>query len=563
MKPVERLSRIWHTVHWLRPAQIWGQVTFRLPRPRVHVAPAPPLAARSGAWNCCPREPSMVGPTRFRFLGHERDIAESGRIEWDRADWPRLWRYHLHYFDDLAADGAAGRREWHTSLLQRWLDDQPPGPGTAWEPYPVSLRIVNWVKWSLGPGDAGAVPCPAGLRQAIDDSLAAHARWLMPRLETHLLGNHLWANAKALVFAGVYFSGREAAAWRSRGLGLVRRELTEQVLADGGHFELSAMYHSIVLEDLLDLIQMADRFPGALPEPDVCQWRAAAERMGDWLSVMSHPDGEIALLNDAALGQAPAPAALADYGARLGLRPARAPRQPVHWLRDTGYGRVTVGPWVAILDAAEIGPSYLPAHGHADALTFELSLEGERLVVDSGTGTYEDGPERWHQRSTAAHNTVQIDGRDSSEVWKSFRVARRARPGAVEVQETASGCRVSGSHDGYARAGVSRHRRTWSFHERELHIEDELVGHGCHDVAWRLYLHPEVEVERCGPAEFVILRRGCRVARFSGDPHLDFQIVPSRYHPHFGSSEPAMMLAGRATLAMPVSIVARLVAERD
>jgi len=563
MKPLARVVRIWHTVRWLRPAQVWGQVTFRLRRPRVRVASAPAVAEHSGSWVHCAREPSMTGPSRFRFLGVERDIAESGWIDWDRADWPRLWRYHLHYFDDLVANGAAGRQEWHRDLVLLWVNDHPPGAGTAWEPYPVSLRIVNWVKWSLAADMTGDRSAAERLPASARDSLAMQARWLMQSLETHLLGNHLWANAKALVFAGLYFAGTEPAAWRSRGLELIRRELGEQVLADGGHFELSAMYHSIVLEDLLDLIQLADRYPGALPGPDIDRWRETAERMSDWLAVMSHPDRDIALLNDAALGQAPAPAALADYGARLGLRQPHSPREPVHWLRNTGYGRVTLGPWVAILDAAEIGPSYLPAHGHADALTFELSLDGERLIVDSGTATYEDCPERWHQRSTAAHNTVQVDGLDSSEVWRSFRVARRARVGTVEVQETGTGCFVCGSHDGYSRVGVHRHRRTWSFDERELRIKDELLGRGRHDVVWGLHLHPDVRVERCSPHEFVLLRRDLRVARFHGDPRLDFVAEASRYHPRFGSSEPATMLIGRASLDVPSSIVARLVVERD
>ena len=88
---------------------------------------------------------------------------------------------------------------------------------------------------------------------------------------------------------------------------------------------------------------------------------------------------------------------------------------------------MSVGPWVGLIDVAEIGPSYLPAHGHADALTFELSLDGKRVVVDTGTQSYEDGPSRWAQRSTSAHITIEIDGQSSSEVWKSFRVGRRAR----------------------------------------------------------------------------------------------------------------------------------------
>ena len=61
----------------------------------------------------------------------------------------KLWRYNLHYFDDLNAFDADSRKHWHTDLLLRWVRENPPGAGTAWEPYPTSLRIVNWIKWAL------------------------------------------------------------------------------------------------------------------------------------------------------------------------------------------------------------------------------------------------------------------------------------------------------------------------------------------------------------------------------------------------------------------------------
>ena len=81
-------------------------------------------------------------------------------------------------------------------------------------------------------------------------------RFLRKRLEIHLLGNHLFANAKALVFAGLYFTGNEADEWLGKGLAILEREVPEQVLRDGGHFERSPMHHGIILEDLLDLLNV-------------------------------------------------------------------------------------------------------------------------------------------------------------------------------------------------------------------------------------------------------------------------------------------------------------------
>src|SRR5450759_4718040 len=303
------------------------------------------------------------------------------------------------------------------------MSENPPGQGNGWEPYPTSLRIVNWVKWSLD-GDTHS--------PEVVHSLAVQARWLRKRLEIHLLGNHLWANAKALVFAGAYFEGVEAASWRDTGLRLLRRELAEQVLPDGGHFERSPMYHAIVLGDVLDLLQLAKRCPGCCAVGDVESWRSAAMRMRRWLRVMTHPDGGIAFFNDSALGIAPDFTALAAYADALGLPPDAVPLAGIEALPDSGYVRLQMGPAVLIADVGEIGPAYLPGHAHADTLSFELSLHGRRVLVNGGTSTYESGDERLRQRGTAAHNTVVVDGQDSSEVWGSFRVARRARPFAVQ-----------------------------------------------------------------------------------------------------------------------------------
>src|SRR5262249_2959052 len=154
--------------------------------------------------------------------------------------------------DDLNALDATERVGPHRALLARWIDENPPARGNGWEPYPTSLRIVNWIKWVLSGNNPGT---------AIHQSLALQVRWLRRRLEWHLLGNHLIANAKALIFGGLYCDGAEADAWLDKGLAILAREAHEQVLPDGGHFELSPMYHAIVLEDFLDLINAAQTWP--------------------------------------------------------------------------------------------------------------------------------------------------------------------------------------------------------------------------------------------------------------------------------------------------------------
>ncbi|HET9977319.1 MAG TPA: alginate lyase family protein [Burkholderiaceae bacterium] len=485
---MSRLGRLWRTLRWLKAGQIVGRLRFRLARPRPDLRPPPPLRAAAGSWITPPaREASLLGPTRMRFLGEEHDLDDVG---WDDASLPLLWRYNQHYFDDLNAIDAGSRRAWQRELIERWLADNPPGRGTAWAPYPTSLRIVNAVKCHLG----GQAAAPAWLH-----SLAIQARWLTQRLEWHLLGNHLFVNAKALVFAGLLFDGAEAEGWLAEGLRILERELQEQILADGAQFERSPMYHALALEDVLDLVNLIEaRAPRASPaQPMLPRLRDRAQAMLTWLRCMRHPGGALARFNDGAEGIAPATDAILRYAADLGVAAGDGPGEGVHALQPSGYVRVERGPAIAFLDLAPIGPDYLPGHAHADTLSFELSVRGREVVVNRGTSVYGTGARRQVERGTAAHSTVQIGAHDSSEVWAGFRVGRRARPGPVRVE----GWRIDGSHDGYAhlRGGPIHHRR-WTFDADALVVEDRIEPPAHESAIARFHLAPGLSLTRAGAA---------------------------------------------------------------
>ena len=503
--------------------QIWGRIWLRIYRPRADLSPPSSLRTASAQWQLCARPSSMKGPSVFRFLGTERSLGTAE--DWNRNDWPKLWLYNLHYFDDLNAECAEERGVWHRTLIQRWIDENPPGMGNGWEPYPTSLRLVNWIKWVL----AGNSP-----DESMRESLAIQTRWLRRRLEIHLLGNHLWANAKALIFAGTFFEGVEADRWRAKGLRLLRRELSEQFLDDGGHFERSPMYHAILLEDLLDLVQLAAVFPGVIPDRDADLWRGMVPRAMRWLRVMTHPDGGIAFFNDAALDIAPSHATLLEYASLLGLRIEEAPLAAIEALPESGYVRMQAGSAALVADVGDIGPDYLPGHAHADTLSFELSLHGKRVLVNGGTSTYERGTERLCQRGTAAHNTVEVDGEDSSEVWSSFRVARRARPLDVTWSERNGELRLQAAHDGYARlSGVGRVERVWRLTPYGLTIEDRVVGRPDTAIA-RFHAHPLLEFDMQDD------RRG---TLFGGGVDLEWAVTGATgvrtaagtWHPRFGA----------------------------
>ena len=525
MQQIRSFARLLRTVRYLKPVQFYGRIWFRCYRPQPNLRPAPALRSVSGSWiTPTAKNQSLLEPWRFCFLGKEQTL--KGAADWNNSDWEKLWLYNLHYFDDLNSASADLRMKWHRQLLCSWVEENPPGIGNGWEPYPSSLRIVNIVKWGL---------VGNSLPGEVVQSLAVQVRYLSKRLEYHLLGNHLFANAKALIFAGLFFEGAEAQGWLCKGLQILTTEIPEQMLEDGGHFECSPMYHAIILEDLLDLINLLRGYGQTLSQA----WVTTAEKMLFWLRGMTHPDGEIAFFNDAAFGIAPQPAQLFAYAERLGLNGEWNDRlvNGLTHFESSGYLRWQNGDVVALLDVAKVGPDYLPGHAHADTLSFELSLYGQRLFVNSGTSCYGTSDERLRQRSTSAHNTVEVDGANSSEVWGGFRVARRARPFDLRIDELPELQRITCSHDGYRRLpGKPVHRRCWEFRDESLTIVDSIIG-PFENAVVRYHFHPDCQIE--------IYESGQIHIELSGGRSLDLHIkggkgslVDTTYHPEFGLSLP-------------------------
>ncbi len=316
-----RLPLYFHTIRHLQPRQIAWQLRRRLFPPRPPAA-GPAVALRGGIRHTgflAPPEPATVSG-EIRFIGQARAFALP-RPDWIQADTPKLWRYNLHYFDYLgwptvaAADKAA--------LIDDWIRRVPVGATDAWEPYPISLRVVNWLKYLLGL-PAGDIP-PAWLA-----SLAHQAAALEGDVEYHLLANHLLKNGKALVFAGACLDGAPARRWLALGLRIMLAEAEAQVLPDGGHVERSPMYHCIVLEDYLDVVNLLARNPGLATDDAVATLTAAARRATAFLRGIRTGAGDIPLFNDAAFGITPTAAELLGYaemvlvGAPSGATPSRS-----------------------------------------------------------------------------------------------------------------------------------------------------------------------------------------------------------------------------------------------
>ncbi|MPM37391.1 hypothetical protein SDC9_84005 [bioreactor metagenome] len=451
-----QLLRYYNTLRHLKPCQFTNRLKRNLFPPKPDLRPPSELAGIN--WKIIlPLKTCWDGESSFTFLNEVHQISD-----WNDPTLDKLWLYNLHYFDCLRSHPQNSE-----SLIKRWILENPPGYGNGWDPYPLSLRIVNWIKF--------------GVTGEAIQSLAEQLRYLACFPEYHLLGNHLMANAKALILGGVFFRGSEAEQWSKLGWKIYRKQLPEQILTDGGHFERSLMYHSIILEDLLDVYQ-------ATRNEELVDY---IQKMVAFLVQMTGPDGRIALFNDAAFGIAPEPHDLLLYAQQLGFAiPESAQFQD---FPESGYCRMSFGDFTLLIDAAPIGPDYQPGHAHADALTYELFFRDQRIICDGGTSCYR-GEQRRYERGTAAHNTVQIDDRDSSEVWGEHRVGCRSHI----VERIAGPEYFSASHDGYG----DLIRRCWRKIPGGVEIVDEC--NGTHEYRNRLHFTPDSRIEMVAPDEILV-----------------------------------------------------------
>jgi uncharacterized heparinase superfamily protein len=544
--PVQKVTnplQLYQTVRYLEPRQVYGQLQQRLWRPScftlalpLRIAPEypgcrwrplrdflPPGAQRNS------RGELLRG--RFQFLNQRLELGWPP--QWDPAEASKLWVYNLHYFEWLWALEYPEAKQ----AVADWLERGSSAARGAWEPYPLSLRVMNWCalfwqRWRP------QLEQDLEFRQKLWQSLYLQLEWLPKHLESHLLGNHLLENAAALALVGAAFSGADAARWFLAGERLLRQQLPVQMLTDGMHFERSPMYHVRATFLLLLLTGTGSRRLATLIEPFL-------ERALDAMAAMLHPDGDIALFNDSAFGINCAPDRLLRFAEALGFR-TRAETHAGQWsLPAAGYYGCRSPHSVSIIcDAGAIGPDYLPGHAHGDIFSFELSCGAARIIVDSGVYDYLPSDMRRYCRSTAAHNTVAIDNQDQCEFWQAFRVARRGRPHDVQWQPLPGGFRLRGWHDGYCRLPAHPvHRRQFTYDRSGvLMVRDKVDARASVQAVSRIHLHPDCELVRVSRREAAFnTPAGLFIICFCGKGRLTLET--SWYCPEFGKQIPNQALA--------------------
>lgn len=386
----------------------------------------------------------------FSFLNISKKFNKTN-INWnDLSDGP-LWSYNLNYMDYLLQPNIKVENACY--LIQNFISNLYQN-SVGLDPYPIALRGINCIKFIS--------------KNTIDDpriinSLYAQYCILYDNLEYHLLANHLLEDAFSLLFGAFFFKEDR---FYSKAKKILKNELEEQILKDGAHFELSPMYHQIILDRLLDCINLLQS--NKLFDDQVTLHNLMKEKsikMLNWLTVLTFRNDRIPLFNDSTVDIAPDTSQLVLYAKTLGIELNYQP------LKDSGYRKFSGENYECIIDIGDIGPSYQPGHAHADTFNFVINSNNKSLIIDPGISTYNSNQDRIRERSTALHNTVTIEDSNSSQVWSSFRVAERA---FVQILEDTPN-HVVATHNGY-RGKKTTHQREWTFNDNSVIIKDRLDG---------------------------------------------------------------------------------------
>ncbi|MBJ8116768.1 alginate lyase family protein [Bacillus sp. LB(2018)] len=434
---------------------------------------------------------------KFTFLNN-LSFEFQGEIDWNANPFDyRLWNFNLNYFDFLndfsyayLIDRDIKWVEKGTEyILDWWHTNKSHYNSNLWDPYVVAKRIFNISLFFSVLEESSREK----YKKEYGNIIKTHVNFLEKNIEEYLGANHLVMDGKGLVFGGVFLNDVSII---KTGVNLLKRELQEQVLESGMHYEMSSSYHIEVLMHFMEVGIVLNR-NGFQDEGKY--FIDHIHKMFECLYEFMMPNSEIPLINDSTLDYPIQASNILECGSLLysdskylkycpektgvytymlfgteGIKRLEEMRgNPMNYeglsvhehggyyiIKDSLEG---IGGLYLLFDCGSCGPEYNLGHTHADSLNVILTLGEKKVFVDTGTYTYQISKERDYLRSTAAHNTLCIDGTSSSQVWKAFRTAKRAYTHITKYDQSENYVHISAEHDGYTKTLKGSklfHRRT-------------------------------------------------------------------------------------------------------
>lgn len=498
-----RLWLFYNTLKFLRISQIYFYILFYFKKRIInslyikHVSSF--SVTHNPSVNVIDKKPYLknvhnLSQKSFTFLNQEIHFKEL--INWNDTNLSKLWLYNLHYFDFLIPlSNSVSKKYFNISknLVLDWINSNPVGYRNGWEPYPLSLRIINWIffyhyfyKFFQNNRE---------FENIFLKSLYQQCAYLSHFLEFHLMANHLFKNGKALLIGGLFFNRNK---WINKGEKILSQEIKEQILPDGGHFERSPMYHSLVLEDVLDLVNFLNSIKPKQLGLTVENLKIVAQNMLEWLEKVVQPDLEIPLFGDSSFAASLQFEELVSYHNKFYHRDTRH-GIPANFesLKSSGYYIFRSSEQYLVIDGGNLGVDYQPGHAHCDLFSYEYSYKNERFIVDTGIGEYMNSELRQKARSLNGHNSVVVNDSDQAEIWDAFRMGRRVEPLQVETLTENNNSKFSAIYENWlSKKKKYQHRREIEFiGNKFFHIKDLIKGNRISKTRNLIHFHPDCKLE--------------------------------------------------------------------
>lgn len=556
-----------------------------------------------------------------------RDGQRIGGVKW-------VWELNRHHH--LVTLGKAyflsGDERYAQAVVEQlthWIATNPTGRGVNWtSALELALRLINWAWALMFIRGSAALSAPALVQ--ILEAATIQAQRIVAHLSAYSsANNHLMGEAAGLAITGLSFPMLpQARQWQSTGLAIMERELAQQIYPDGVPAEQATEYHAFVLDFNLHVWRLAQLH--GIPLPTI--WRdrlaaaseflcalmpvSAADAPGDiggavppigdgddaWVVrlddrpqvdnyrsivasaavICGRPDfKQIAGRWDEKSAWLLGPEGGETFARQTSKEKASAPAS--RHFAEGGYCVMQTPGRHLIFDCAPLGYLSTAAHGHADALSLIVALDGQPFLVDPGTYAYQEGGlKRDFLRSTAAHNTLVIDGRDQSQMQGTFLWGRKATTQLLHWNSNPSYDIAIAQHDGFAPEGAI-HRRGVLFHKPDWLVvidwvfkpqaaAEEQNSSTKPDPArhleqfWHLPPHSRIEI---GGEHAALTLPGTadspgRVvwAWFTGGPNFRLATyegcdapMQGWFSSHYGAWEPAPVLALEGTAELPARLV--------
>ena len=453
--------------------------------------PADLVATPAQPWSGDSARGAQILKGNIEFNGESRP---ADATLWDTADAGEAWHKALHSFTwlaDLHAIGSDPARRRGREMMAEWIRRNPSWSELAWRADILAARVIAWI----AEHDFFCASADDAFRESYLLSLSRQVRHLFRIAPGSQRGVQRLIMVKAAIYGAVALPDSDARL--ERAMTLLDLELRRQVHPDGGHVERSPASQLVVLRTLVDI--RACLTAGRKEIPTALQ--GTIDRMAPALRAMRHADGGLAAFN----GATGEDAWLVDAVLTQADAPGRAPDE----LRYTGFQRLRAGRTLIVADMGAPPPDGFDRAAHAGALSFEMDVGKERLVVNCGAHTADQGGQ-WTlaQRATAAHSTVTLSDTNSSEIKADGTLGRRIRHVTCAREAVNGAVLVDASHDGYqVPLGMIHRRRLFlSADGHDLRGEDSLSGRGGCDFAVRFHLHPDVSASLLGKDNAVLLR---------------------------------------------------------